>query len=61
MMAVKEDGEINLVKRAAQVTCDVFTKKLKEDIMEIVDAEKVGLLFLYKCETYYCGHIPLEM
>ena len=41
MMAVKEEKEINMIKKACQVTCDVFTKKLKEDIMEIVDADKV--------------------
>ncbi|XP_071494037.1 FACT complex subunit SPT16-like [Diadema antillarum] len=40
MMAVKEEKEINMIKKACQVTCDVFTKKLKEDIMEIVDADK---------------------
>ena len=49
MMAVKEDGEINLVKRASQVTCDVFTKKLKEDIMEIVDAEKARHINFQVC------------
>ena len=41
LMAVKEEKEITLMKRAAQITCDVFNKKVKEDIMEIVDADKV--------------------
>ncbi|XP_022082378.1 FACT complex subunit SPT16-like [Acanthaster planci] len=40
LMAVKEEKEIALMKRAAQITCDVFNKKVKEDIMEIVDADK---------------------
>ena len=36
-------AKISMMKKACQVTCDVFTKKLKEDIMEIVDADKVCL------------------
>ncbi|XP_071785317.1 FACT complex subunit SPT16-like [Asterias amurensis] len=40
LMAVKEEKELSLMKRAAQITCDVFNKKVKEDIMEIVDADK---------------------
>lgn len=40
-MAVKEDGELNLMKKAAAITSDVFTKFFKERVMEIVDADEV--------------------
>ncbi|XP_016383683.1 FACT complex subunit SPT16 [Sinocyclocheilus rhinocerous] len=39
-MAVKEDGELALMKKAAAVTSDVFTKFFKERVMEIVDADE---------------------
>lgn len=40
VMANKEESEIKTIQRACQVTCDVFNKFLKEQIMEIIDAEK---------------------
>uniref|UniRef100_A0AAY4BU75 FACT complex subunit n=1 Tax=Denticeps clupeoides TaxID=299321 RepID=A0AAY4BU75_9TELE len=39
-MAVKEDGELALMKRAAAITSDVFSKFFKERVMEIVDADE---------------------
>lgn len=46
-MAVKEDGEQMLMKKAASITSDVFTKFFKERVMEIVDADEVrNTLFL---------------
>ncbi|TRY65512.1 hypothetical protein DNTS_021734 [Danionella cerebrum] len=39
-MAVKEDGELALMKKAAAITSDVFTKFFKERVMEIVDADE---------------------
>jgi nucleosome binding factor SPN SPT16 subunit len=41
IMAPKEEGELNIIKRAAQVTSDVFSKYLKEQIMDIIDNDKV--------------------
>lgn len=38
-MAVKEDGELALMKKAATITSDVFSKFFKERVMEIVDAD----------------------
>ncbi|KAK6186586.1 hypothetical protein SNE40_008599 [Patella caerulea] len=40
IMASKEEAEQKTIQRACQVTCDVFNKYLKEQIMEIIDAEK---------------------
>ncbi|XP_002733005.1 FACT complex subunit SPT16 [Saccoglossus kowalevskii] len=40
IMAVKEDSEIAMVKKACSLTCDVFGKYLKEQVMEAVDSDK---------------------
>uniref|UniRef100_A0A8C9SJ74 FACT complex subunit n=1 Tax=Scleropages formosus TaxID=113540 RepID=A0A8C9SJ74_SCLFO len=39
-MAVKEDGELALMRKAAGITSEVFTKFFKERVMEIVDADE---------------------
>ncbi|XP_010291643.1 PREDICTED: FACT complex subunit SPT16, partial [Phaethon lepturus] len=39
-MAAKEDGELNLMRKAAAITSEVFTKFFKERVMEIVDADE---------------------
>lgn len=41
IMAPKEDSEIKTMQKASAVTCEVFSKYLREQIMEIIDAEKV--------------------
>lgn len=40
-MAVKEDGELGLMKKAATITSEVYSKFFKERVMEIVDADEV--------------------
>lgn len=40
VMSVREDQELNHVKKAAQVSSDIFVKYFKKQIMEIVDDEK---------------------
>ncbi|XP_022118622.2 FACT complex subunit spt16 isoform X2 [Pieris rapae] len=40
LMASKEDPEIITIKKACMVTVDVFTKYLKDQIMEIIDSDK---------------------
>lgn len=42
-MAVKEDGELGLMKKAAAITSEVYSKFFKERVMEIVDADEVTL------------------
>ena len=63
LMAPKEEGELANIKKAAQVTSDVFSKYLKEQIMDIIDNDKVTfnrrtafhhyLLFQYPDASYY--------
>lgn len=40
LMAPKEDSEIITIKKACMVSVDVFTKYLKDQIMEIIDSDK---------------------
>ena len=40
-MAPKEENELNIMKKACQATQDLFKNYLREQIMEIIDAEKV--------------------
>ena len=40
LMAPKEDSEISIVKRAAGLSSDLFSKYLKEQIMDIIDGDK---------------------
>lgn len=40
LMSPKEESEITTIKKASMVTVDVFTKYLKDQIMEIIDSEK---------------------
>nr|CAD7196229.1 unnamed protein product [Timema douglasi] len=42
IMAPKEDSEILTTKKACLVSVDVFNKYLKDQIMEIIDSDKVG-------------------
>ncbi|XP_027766382.1 FACT complex subunit SPT16 [Empidonax traillii] len=39
-MAAKEDVELQLMRRAAAITSELFTKFFKERVMEIVDADE---------------------
>lgn len=50
-MAVKEDGELGLMKKAAAITSEVYSKFFKERVMEIVDADEVsgGIVGLVVC------------
>ena len=40
LMAPKEEVEINLIKKAAGLSSDIFSKYLKEQIMDIIDGDK---------------------
>lgn len=40
VMSPKEDSELKTIQKACTATCDVFSKYLKEQIMEVIDADK---------------------
>ncbi|MGH0185053.1 UNVERIFIED_CONTAM: hypothetical protein FKN15_016728 [Acipenser sinensis] len=44
-IAVKEDGELGFMKKAASITSEVFNKFFKERVMEIVDADENHMHF----------------
>lgn len=52
-MAVKEDGELGLMKKAAAITSEVYSKFFKERVMEIVDADEVSRSG--GCKTTVCS------
>ena len=51
LMAPKEQIELLFIKKACQVSVDLFNKYLKEQVMEIVDAGKKV------CNVVYSIHI----
>ncbi|XP_003747374.1 FACT complex subunit SPT16 [Galendromus occidentalis] len=40
IMALKDDHEIGLTKRASQMSVDVYSKFLRQQIMEVIDSDK---------------------
>lgn len=40
LMAPKDDAEISIIKKAAGLSSDIFSKYLKEQIMDIIDGDK---------------------
>lgn len=47
IMAPKDESELVTIKKACLVSVDVFGKYLKEQILEIIDAEKVSISFFF--------------
>lgn len=47
IFAVKDDAELSLIKKASDVTCNIFNKHLKEEIMDIIDYDKVSFAYLF--------------
>lgn len=43
VMAPKEEPELLVMKKACSVSVDVFKKYLKDQIMEIIDSDKVSI------------------
>ena len=38
--SVKDDTEVGIIKKACRITCTVFSKLVKQEIVSIVDEEK---------------------
>lgn len=60
VMAPKEEPELLIMKKACFVSVDVFNKYLKDQIMEIIDSDKVSIfhsshfLLLVECTYFMC-------
>jgi len=46
VMAVKDNTELMTMKKACQATMDLFSKFLKEQLMDLIDKDKVGAVFV---------------
>ncbi len=44
VFAVKDQQEVQLLKRASDITCTVFSRHLKEKIMDVIDDDKVNII-----------------
>uniref|UniRef100_A0A0A9XBE9 FACT complex subunit n=1 Tax=Lygus hesperus TaxID=30085 RepID=A0A0A9XBE9_LYGHE len=40
IISAKEESELNLMKKASQISVDIFNKYLKDQIMDIIDSDK---------------------
>lgn len=58
-MSPKEDTEVLTIKKAGMVSVDVFTKYLKDQIMEIIDSDKVHFS-ISKLTVYYLREITVS-
>lgn len=55
ILSIKADNEITLIKKASLSSVEMFSKYLKDQIMEIIDSDKVNLvIILYNyCSNYF--------
>lgn len=42
LLSIKEDSEISIVKKASDVTVGVYQKYLRDQIVDIIDSDKVS-------------------
>lgn len=40
IMAPKDESEVSVMKKSSQITCDIYAKYLKDQIMDIIDGDK---------------------
>ncbi|KAH8857856.1 FACT complex subunit SPT16 [Schistosoma japonicum] len=40
ILAVKDEAELALLKKASDITCNLFSKHLKEQIMDVIDSDR---------------------
>jgi Xaa-Pro aminopeptidase len=41
VLAIKDDAEVNNIKKACEITTKIFSKCLKDQVVNIIDNEKV--------------------
>jgi len=42
LMCPKDESEINNIRKASLVSMDIFNKYLKDEIMDIIDSDRVS-------------------
>lgn len=53
ILSIKAENEITLIKKASLSSVEMFTKYLKEQIMEIIDSDKVNIFIIYFCYFHF--------
>ena len=51
-MAPKDESELRTIQKACSATCEVFAKYLKAQIMDVIDADKVGVSCTFENYVY---------
>lgn len=51
LMSVREDGEMNTMKKSCTATVDVFNKYLKEQLMDIID--RLDIIYRQMVHNYF--------
>ena len=60
-MAPKDEAEMSTEKKACQATCDIYNKYLKQQIIDVVDAEKVSMVnAMIWADTAFCNLLTCE-
>jgi len=52
LMAAKDDAELITMKKACQATMDLFSKFLKEQLMDLIDKDKVRTFLLSRSHLF---------
>ena len=47
ILAVKDEAELNNIKKAAELTNKIFSKFLKDQLINIIDGEKVKFIHFF--------------
>jgi nucleosome binding factor SPN SPT16 subunit len=47
LMSTKEEQEISILRKASQVTVEVYQKYLRDQIMDIIDSDRVRSVNLF--------------
>jgi Xaa-Pro aminopeptidase len=53
LLAVKDNEELNLIRKACEITGKLYSKHLKDQIINIVDSERVGKQIQYFFELIF--------
>lgn len=47
ILSIKAENEITLIKKASLSSVEMFSKYLREQIMEIIDSDKVNISYFF--------------
>ena len=53
-MASKDDTELGMMKRASAITLEIYSKVFKENLKDVINADRVSDAFLMQFFNEYC-------